>query len=399
MLKELFAPIFAAIGKQVATGTVSQAGGGSLWGGSPTPAGVDINEATAMNIGAVFNACAVISDAVKVLPCFVYERTATGRQQARQHPAFKLLHDRPNPEMSPSRFKKLLTQWALQWGSGPAEIERDANGTPVNLWPVHPSRRAKLPRDGGYVHRISNGDGSVTELADHDVFEVFGYSNDGIYGLAIVQQARRSLGLTVAAEDYGAKFFAKDAAPNVVITHPKQMTDQAQKRLRESWLKLHGKNAVGEGVAVLEEGTDIKRFDMPNGDAQFLETRQFQIVEIARWFNLPPHKLKDLGRATWANIEQMSIEYVGDSIMPWLVDFEEEADRKLIRESDRRRYFCEFNVDALLRADSSSRAATLQIQRQNGVISANEWRAKENLNNIGDKGDIHIVPMNFKPMQ
>lgn len=395
MLGTLLEPLIGAYTPR--TGTLSQSGG-ALWGYRESPSGVTVTEETAMNIAAVFNATMLISDAAKTLPIFVYQRTNGGREQLPQHGVYRLLHDRPNPDMSPSRFKKLMIQWALQWGSGPAEIERNQRGEPINLWPIHPSRRWKDTSNGRTIHKIRNSDGSVTELESEDVFETMGYSCDGMNGISVVGMARNSLGLTVAAEDYGAKFFAKDAAPNIVITHPKQLTESAQKRLRQSWISLHGRNGTAEGVAVLEEGTDIKRFDMPHGDAQFLETRQFQVVEIARWFNIPPHKLKDLGRATWSNIEQMSIEYVSDTLMPWLVDFEEEADRKLLTEQERKTMFCEFKVDAALRADSKARAEALQIQRQNGVISANEWRAMENMNTLGEKGDLYIIPANFQPM-
>ncbi len=394
MIGRLLQPV---AGRTTAGVSVSSDRVADLFGGQPTASGASITEDTALNISAVYCAVTLISNSLKTLPWFVYRRLARGgRDLATDHPVYKLLHRSPNPETTPSRFKKLLASWVLLWGNGRAEIERDGYGQPVALWPIHPSRCVtKRNSAGDIVHEVYNEDGSMVTLDDEDVFHVQGFSKDGLTGISVIGLARETLGLAVAAEEYGARFFANDATPRAVLEHPSTLTEEASQRLRKSWHETYG-GANRHGVAILEEAMKLNVFGMPNEDAQFLQTRTFQVVEVARWFNIPPHKLKELSRATFSNIEHQSLEYGNDSVVPYAVDFEEEGDRKLFATGNQD-LFCEFLVDAMLRADTQARNRSYEIQRRNGVLNADEWRRKENMNPLpGGRGEIYIVPANMK---
>lgn len=367
--------------------------------GTPTASGANVSQETSMNLSAVYCAVNLISDAIKALPLFTYRRLDNGgKEPAREHPVYRLLHRAPNPEMSPSRFKKLMTAWALLWGSGRAEIERNGFGQPIALWPIHPSRVYTVRDDNGdLVHRVF-GPGGAVDIPDHDVLNVMGLSDDGLSGLSVVAKARESLGIASTAENYAARFYKNNAVPPAYLTTPNRLRPEGRKQLRNAWQGMHGGSRNVGKMALLDNGIEIKTLSMPHEDAQFLETRAFQIVEIARWFNLPPHKLKDLSHATFSNIEHQSLEYIGDSVMPWAVDWEEECDRKLFSEFEGDHLFTEFLFDALLRSDAKTRNEAFQIQRMNGILSANEWRAKENMNpQPGEQGNVYLVPLNMTP--
>jgi HK97 family phage portal protein len=287
--------------------------------------------------------------------------------------------------------------WALLWGNGRAEIQRNVGGDAIALWPIHPSRCATGVNDNDAItHRVFTDAGYV-DLADRDVLHVIGMSTNGVSGLSVVAQARESLGLAVAAQEYGAHFYANDTAPRAAIQVPEEMGEEAYKRLKRQWEQKYG----GENrhrIPILEQGATVQAYGMPNNDAQFLETRVFQTLEIARWFNVPPHKLGELTHATFSNIEHQQIEYVEDTVTPWAVDMEEECDRKLFRPSERGTMFCEFQLDGLLRGDSKTRNEVRQIQRQSGIINADEWRQSENMNPQPDgTGQVYWRPANFVP--
>lgn len=367
-----------------------------FWSGRNYATGA-VNEHTAMNIAAVNCAVCLISDSIKSMPLIVYERLDTGgKQRAEDYATYKILHRSPNPYTTPSRFKRQMVTWALLWGDGFAEIDRDRMGNPVGLYLIHPNRvKADVGKDGSVSWKVMNNGGTFTTISDEDMLHIMGASNDGVVGVSLIAKARDSLGLTSAAEAYGRRFFKNSSVPSGILEHPGQLKDTARESLRRSWEMAHGGENQGK-AAILEEGMKFQPIGMPQKDAQFLETREFQVVEIARWFNIPPHKLKDLSRATYSNIEHQAIEYVQDCIMPWAVDFEEECDRKLISEPDRDYYFCEFLVDGLLRGDMASRYSAYATGRQWGWLSANDVRQNENMNPLpDDQGDMYLVPANM----
>jgi HK97 family phage portal protein len=366
-----------------------------LWGQEPTASGASITEDTALNISAVFCAVNLVSNAFMSFPASVFKWAGgTDREVDDAHPAHTLLHRKPNPEMSPVRFMKLLSCWAQLWGNGRAEIERDRRLQPIALWPIHPSRaRTKRNAAGAIVHEVYNEDGSMVEIPDSDVLRTMGFSKDGLTGLSVVGCARESLGLTVSAEEYGARFFGNDAVPRAYLKTEKKLDKAARTEMRRTWDEAYG-GPNRHKLALIEGGLDLQALGMPNDDAQFLETRKFQTTEVARWFNVPPHMLKDLERATFSNIEHQGIEFVMDSVLPWVLDYEQEGNRKLLTEPQQTTHFCKMNSTARLRGDSAARAKYYQTMTGIGAYSINEVRALEELNGIGPAGDEHYVDMN-----
>lgn len=371
---------------------------GYFWA-PPTRAGVKLDENVALTYSAVFNAVQLLSDSVKVLPVSVYEETNNGRQEAVNHPAHKLLHTRPNPQCSPSRFKAYLQACKLLWGNGYAEIQWKAGRRePVGLWAIHPSRvEVKRRENGDIYYRVRQANSQYTEVDQMNMFHLANLCTDGVQGISTVGYARESLGLGLAAERFGATFFGNGAKPGGVLEHPMKMSPEGRKRLREDWQDMHGGPDSANRVAILEEGMKYNTIGIPPDDAQFLETRQFQVLEVARWFNLPPHKLKDLSRGTYSNIEQQAQEYVTDSVMPHLVDWEDEIQFKLI--GDGEGYFAKFDVNAILRADTDSRGKYYTSMWNLGAMTTNEIRAQEDMNPIGPAGDLHFCQVNMTTLE
>jgi HK97 family phage portal protein len=360
-----------------------------------------VSEETALKLSAVSRAVDVISDGIAVLPMMFYARLDDGKIVDRANPLYSLLHDQPNPTMTtltPSRFFRLMMTWALLWGSGRAEIQRDFSGSPVALWPIHPSRVITKTEGRTIYHEVLADNKSLVRIPDENVINVFKFSLDGINAISVIARARQSLGLAIDAEGYGSRFFKNNAQPSVVLEHPGELTDKARENLRQSWIRTYGGENSG-GVGILEEGVTLKPFSMPNDDAQFLETRQFSVTEIARWFGVNPFKLFDYGRATWGNMEQVGIEHDQDCRLPWVTTIEEECNAKLLTPDERSTYFYEFKLDALLRVDAKTRSEVLQVKRRNGIINADEWRALDNENPVPDgKGTEYLVSGDLVPV-
>lgn len=371
--------------------------------GRASASGIRVDETLAMNLSAVFCAVRILAESVAQLPLILYRRgDAGGKERAVEHPLYGLLHDQPNDEQSSFEWREMLMGHLAVRGNAYAQIERYGNGTVAQLWPLNPANmtasRARRPdgtlgRDLVYTYRLAAGEQKT--LRPDQVLHLRGLSSDGVYGLSPVALARESIGTGLAAEAYGARFFRHNATPPGILTHPGKLKPEARANLRESWQTAHtGENQ--HKIAVLEEGLTYTSIGLSNEDAQFLQTRKFQVNEIARWWNIPPHMLKDLERATFSNIEQQSLEFVVYSLMPWLKRWEQAIARSVLTAEERRTYFVEFNVDGLLRGDALTRAQALQLQRQNGIINADEWRAIENMNPQPDgQGKPYLVPLNM----
>ncbi len=371
------------------------------WGGNAnSAAGPFIDENSALNLSAVFNATEIISNAIMVMPLMTYKRLdEQGKELKRDHPVFDLLHRRPNPHMHAARWKSLMMVWKLLWGNARSEIERNRAGRILNLWPIHPSRSwtFKDKETGNKFHRVWNEDGTQTDLPDSGVVHWMGMSKDGLNGMSRVEMGAESMGLAVAQEHFAARFFGNNAMPGIVITHPRRLTSAAKENMRKSWVATYG-GEKALSPAILEEGVEAKAFQMPNSEAQFLESRVFSILEVARWFNISPHKLKELSRATFSNIESLTLQFVSDTVLPHAVENETETTRKLFSETEQiDGFFCEFKMDSLLRADAVARNKSLAIRRINGITNANEWRALDNEAPIpdGDGGSEYWRPKNM----
>ncbi len=366
--------------------------------GAPTHSGVAVSGETAMNFSAVFCAVNIIAGSIASLPLKLYRRVGDGgKEPFRDHPLFDLLHNQPNPEMTSYVFREILQQHILLTGNAYAEIIPDRVGRPAELWPVNPAV-TKMRRDENNMifYEVREATGEPRRIPVERMFHVPGLSFDGRVGYSVLAKARESFGLGLAMEEFQARFYGQGTNIGGVLEHPGKLSDEAHKRLVTDLQEQRAGLSQAHKTMVLEEGMKYEKLGMPLDDAQFLESRVFQIGEIARWFNLPPHKLKELSRATFSNIEQQQIEFVQDSIRPWAVRWEQHIAWKLLRPEERRTLFVEFNLDGLLRGDTKSRMEAHAVLRNVGGINADEIRAKENMNPIGDlAGEMYWRPLNM----
>ena len=375
-------------------------------GGSAS--GKQVNERTSMQMTAVYSCVRILSEAVASLPLNVFRYTGNGgKEKAFDHPLYRLLHDEPNPEMSSFIFRETLMTHLLLWGNAYAQIIRNGKGEVIALYPLMPDRMT-VDRDGNgrlyYKYRKSNDDAptmesGVVNLAPSDVLHVPGLGFDGLVGYSPIAMAKNAIGLAIAAEEYGSKFYANGAAPSGVLEHPGTLKDPA--RVRDSWNSTFGGSSNSHKVAVLEEGMKYTPISISPNEAQFLETRKFQINEIARIFRVPPHMVGDLEKSSFSNIEQQSLEFVKYTLDPWVIRWEQALYRTLFSEEEKKTYFFKFNVEGLLRGDYQSRMQGYATARQNGWMSANDIRELEDLDRIPAElgGDLYLINGNMLPLE
>lgn len=365
-------------------------------GGPASATGKQVNLQSALGITAVSSCVRVLADGVASLPLPLYERLPRGKQRAPRHPVYQLLHDQPNPWMTPYTFKETLTGHVLLRGNAYAGIERDREGYPVALWPLRPDNMVDIRQAASgqllYLYRLPSGE--TTRLRQDEVLHLRGLSPDGVRGYAPLTLYREALGLTLAEEEFGARFFKNSAVPRGVLQTKGHLTPQAMDNLRVSWNTAHQGLSEAHRVAILEEGIEWKAIGLPMEDAAWITGRTFQLLEICRIFRVPPHKIYELTRATYSNIEKMALEFLGDSLEPWLVRWEEQINISLLSPVDRQRYFAEFLMDAALRSDVKTRYEAYGRGRQWGWLSANDIREKENMNPV-DGLDSYLQPVNM----
>lgn len=384
-----------------------------LWeafGAVRTGSGVDVSPQKAMHMSAVWAAVRLISETVATLPLHVYRSGDVVGQRADANPVSHILMN-PSPMLCGMQFREMLTAHVLLWGNAYAAIIRNGAGQVVELVPVLPqfvrisiTRRRKLVYDV-----VLPGSNLPIRLNQADVLHVCGLSFDGIKGLSVVRHAAQSIGLGLAAEDYGATFFGNASQPAGYISVPEKLTKEQAQVLREQWQSIYGGASNAHKTAVIPGGGTFNKITIPNNEAQFLESRKFQITDIARWFRVPPHMIGDLDRATFSNIEHQSLEFVQHTIRPWLVRWEQELNRKLFPpvpvslgagdeiEEGPSPYYAEFNVDGLLRGDLKARSDYYVRARQWGWLSVNEIRRKENMPPV-DGGDEYLSPLNMQAL-
>jgi HK97 family phage portal protein len=324
-----------------------------------------------------------------------------GKEVYREHPLYQLLHDQWSPEHTSMSARETMQQHALLWGNAYAEIVKDSAGRPAELWVLTPDRvRPMRTKTGALVYEVLQPTTRGTQqLLPTEILHIPGLSWDGIQGYGVVRRARETIGLGLATESYGARFFSQGAMAGGILESPQVLSAAATQKLKDSWAAAHEGLQRSHRIAVLEAGITWKQASLSPEDSQFLETRKFQTVEIARWFNLPPHMLRDLERATFANIEHQTIEFVVYTIRPWLVRWESELKRKLVSPLEWNQQFPEHVLDGLLRGDVDARTRALQTQFQNGALSLDEWRSLENRNPLPNGAgqrfytSIQVVPI------
>ncbi|MDG4756061.1 phage portal protein [Micromonospora sp. WMMD718] len=373
-------------------------------GGSSTASGPWVSEDTALHYSPFFAGVNAIATDVGKLPLPLYERLERGKRRAREHRVYRVLHDQPNEIMPPVVFKRTLQGHALTWGTGYAHVLRNGRGEVTEVWPIRPDRitpevtrtgPGKLKVTYRYVDDVN---GIYTRLFPDEVLPIGGLGYDGIRGYSVVKLARQSIGMGLATEQFGNSFFSNGARPGGVLKTSKKMSPEGHKRLQADWENLHRGLDRAQRVAILEEGLEWQDIGIPPEDAQFLETRKLQVNEMCRWLRLPPHKIGDLERATFSNIEWQSLEYLQDTLLGWLVTWEQYTNMRLLTERERPRFFAEHIVDAITRGDLKSRYEAYAIGRNWGWLSGDDIRERENENPLPDgRGETYLVPLNMQP--
>lgn len=374
----------------------------------PTTSGRTVNEHTAMQTTAVYSCVRILSEAVASLPLHLYRYAGRSKERVYDHPLYHILHDEPNPEMTSFIFRETMMTHLLLWGNAYAQIIRDGAGRVVGLYPLLPNKmRVDRDRNGQLVYTYTRdsddnpnftGYGQVT-LGREDVLHIPGLGFDGLVGYSPIAMMKNAVGITLACEEYGASFFANGATPGGVLEHPGILKDP--KKVRDSWNEVYRGSGNAHKVAVLEEGMKYQQVGLPPEDSQFLETRKFQLDEIARLYRIPPHMVGDLDKSSFSNIEQQSLEFVKYTLDPWVIRWEQSLQRALLLPGEKTAYFIKLNVDGLLRGDYASRMAGYATARQNGWMSANDIREMEDMNPIPDEegGNLYLINGNMTKLK
>lgn len=361
--------------------------------------GKSVTAQSAVQLTTVYACVRVIAETIASLPFNVYEQTDGGSIRAKDHPLQCLLHDEPNPEMTSFVWRETMLAHLLLWGNSYSQIIRTGRNSIVGLYPLLPDHMTVDRNSKGVLtYTYTTSDGKTVLLDSDDVLHIPGLGFDGVVGYSPIALEKNAIGLGIAAEEYGSKFFQNGARPSGVLTHPNTVKDP--KRLRESWNAAYGGSGNSGKVAVLEEAMTFTPISMPNNEAQFLETRKFQVAEICRIYRVPPHLVGDLEHATFSNIEHQGISFAVHTIRPWLVRIEQSINRALFSDTEKGRFFVQFNIDGLMRGDYKSRMEGYAIARQNGWMSANDIRELENLNPLPEEqgGNAYLINGNMIPI-
>ena len=370
-----------------------QPGGIIYTGAAQTEAGVPVSDDTAMRFATVHSCVRVISEDVAALPLHVYRRTENGgKERWTGHPLYELLHDRPNSEMSSVSFKEALLVNALLTGNGYAFIEFDRSGRVRALWPMLSGEVTPYRNTRGELRYRAGGE----DLAAAEVFHLAGLGFDGLVGLSPIAYARESIGLGMAAERYGEKFFKNGTHIGGVISVEGELTDDQFERTRAQFSGMFRGLQNAHGVPVLEGGAKYTPVGIAPEDAQFLETRKFQRSEIAAIYRVPPHMIGDLERATFSNIEQQDLAYLQRTLLPWLMRIEKEAAAKLVPPQEKQLISIEHDTANFMRGETTSRMQAYSTAIMSGIMTPNEARRRENLNPM-EGGDTILIPLNMQP--
>ncbi len=365
--------------------------GVNIWPRSDS--GVPVTHESALKFSAVWACVRVISEAISQMEWSEYAQTPDGKRRI-NGPLDVLLSRRPNNEMSAFSFRETMLAHALTWGNGYAEIERDSAGRPLALWPLPPDRvQVHRDEDGQIQYVIQNREA----LQPSQVFHVRGLGYDGLVGYSVISMTAQSIGLGMVQERAGAAFWRNGARPGGILTPDGTMNREARKQLEEEWNAAYGGGANMNKIVALSHSLKYTPISIPNEDAQFLDSRKFSVDDIARWYRVPPHKIGSLDRATFSNIEHQAIEFVTDTLVPWAMRLEQEADIKLLPTGNRIR-FTKLSVNSLMRGDAASRAEFYAKMRDLGALSVNDILESEDRNTIGEDGDVRLVPLNMVPL-
>lgn len=370
-----------------------------IWGGvfgSHTKSGETVTAETAMRTSAVYACVRVLSEAIASLPYQVFEREEDGKKLAETHALSELLQN-PNDNMTSFEFRETMMAHLTLRGNFYAFKEMNGIGKTKNLVILNPARMRVFEEKGRILYEYTWENGQFQVFHKEKIWHVKGLSTDGLVGLSPIGMARESIGLALATEEYGARLFSNNAKPGGLLKTPGKLSEDAAKRLKKGWQAAQAGGANAHKVAILEEGLEWQSVGFSNDDSQFLETRGFQVEDIARIFKVPSILIGHADKAaTFASVEQQNLNFVVHTIRPWAVRIEQSADKNLLPPKDQKKFFTEHNLDGLLRGDKKTRNESYALALQNRWMSVNEVRKKENMNSIGAQGDVYENP-NISP--
>lgn len=361
-----------------------------------TTSGTTVTPSRALTCGPYYACLRCVSEDIGSLPLELYRRQSDGgRKLADSHPLTPVLDETD---------WETITQYALSRGNGIAEIQRDGAGDVVRLWPIHPTRmRYERKPEGGLRYFVKTDDINAApgvhevELDAADIFHLRG-PGDSEIGYSTIELAAESVGLCIAQNQFASSFFGNGAHTSVVLKHEGQLGPEGRQNLRESWNETYQGASNGNKVAVLEEGITLEKTSVNPDEAQFLESRQWQVEEICRWFRVPPMKIGHNQNTPYTNVEQLNLTYLGDALRPWLVRITREVKAKLLTEKERKRYYPEFDTQPLMAADAQGRAQFYQTMIGSGAMTINEAREREKLPDA-DGGDQPIIQQGFTTLE
>lgn len=356
--------------------------------------GIPVNTKTAIRASAVLACVRVLAETLAQVPLIVYRRVGKGKERAIDHPLYDLLHTNPNETQTSFEWRRLIQGHTVYRGNGYSEI-RWQGRFPAELIPLNPDWIRIRHKNGEIIrYDYRDQDGIERVIIPDNMLHFTGLSSDGMVGINPIQAAAQSIGITLASDKFGAAFFANGATPSGVLSHPGKLGKTAQDNLRTSLQKRTSGNNANSPL-ILEEAMKWEKMSMTPDESQFLETRKFQVNDIARVFRVPSHMVGDLDKATLRNITDQSLSFVKYTMVSWFVMWEQRLTKSLIRDGDTS-IFIEFLVDGLLRGDIKGRSEANQIQFQNGALSPDEWRAMENRNPLeGEVGTKHYRQLNL----
>lgn len=367
-----------------------------LLGGGPTYAGPSVTEDNAMRSGVVYACIRIISESIASLPLILYRQSGRAKERATNHALYTILHDLPNPEQTALEWRELMLAHCLLRGNGYSEKEFDSFGRVVALWPLNPAKMEDVRRgdDGQLTYFYRTPDNVLRAIPAYRIHHLRGLGN-GIVGYSPVMWAgRQAIGLALGAEEFGARFYSNGTNLGTVLKVPGKLSPAAYARLQQSFENSSQGLSNAHRMKILEEGMDVAKVGIPPDEAQFLETRKFQVTEIARIFRVPPHMLADLERATFSNIEHQSLEFVMHTLRPWLVRHEQAIYRDLLTLQERKTLFAKYVVEGLLRGDVASRYAAYASAISAGHMTRNEARELEDRNPL-EGLDEPLLPLNM----
>lgn len=364
--------------------------------GQESYAGEYVTVEGALSVAAVLAAFTILMEDTASLPFITYRRLKRGKERAYESPYYALLHDQPNPEHTSMIYREFIMGHLLGWGNHYSQKIWDRKGILRELWPLRPDRMKVFREKGQRKYLYTQASGNLRAFRQEDIWHVPAFGFDGLVGYSRITLARNAIGLSVAAEKFGSSFFSNGAAPGIAITHPGKLGDTAYEHLKKSWEEQHKGVENAHKPAILEEGMSIEKIGLNPDDAQFIETRRFQLGEIGRMFRVPPHMIGDVERSTsWGTgIEQQELGYLSHTLRPWLKRIEQGARKDLLLEEEKRDTYFEHLVEDFLRTDINARMTAYVQAITNGIMTRNEARERENLNPI-DGLDRMLIPLNM----